>query len=257
MEDSVGNTISCNRISNNTSAGIKIRDSSQNKIFNNDFINNKPNHVDVYGSTNVWDSGYPQGGNYWDDWNDKARQPRIVDDKSGENQTLQGCDGIGDTQYSIKGDTQDRYPLLNQFNTSRLRIFDTPLTVKKLAPERTEKTSLIVAIFGDFAEIRNYTFNATNMADLKMIFDIDGGNFCNVIVPREILDGPFTVSIDNVTKEFMLCQDSTNTVAELNHGTRSHVEITVKLRGDMNGDGKVDITDLAMLARLYGLQIIP
>jgi len=55
--------------------------------------------------TNVWNDGYPSGGNYWSDYTG-------VDEKSGPNQDQPGSDGIGDTPYFIDGYNQDRYPLM-------------------------------------------------------------------------------------------------------------------------------------------------
>jgi parallel beta-helix repeat protein len=260
--NSVNNTIGCNTISDNTPGGIYIEDSSQNTIFNNNFINNtdsgKPKHVYIFTTphkaSNVWDSGYPHGGNYWDDWNDTARQPRIVDEKSGWNHAIYEPDGIGDTPYNITGDTRgDEYPLLNLFNTSKLRIMDTPLKVSRLSG--TETKSLIVAVFGDFAEIGNFTFSSTTEGGL-ITFDIENGTFCNVIVSRELLDGPFRVSVDNSITASALYWDTNNTFAMFTCNARNReVEIVTKIRGDMNDDGVVNIIDLAWLAKQFGLKI--
>jgi parallel beta-helix repeat protein len=73
-----------------------------NKIFHNDFINNKQQAVDNATNIpvpNVWDDGYPSGGNYWSDYSGK--------DEDG--------DGIGDVPYRIGGTacSRDCYPLMN------------------------------------------------------------------------------------------------------------------------------------------------
>jgi hypothetical protein len=59
---------------------------------------------------NVWDDGYPSGGNYWSDYTG-------ADVKSGPNQDLPGSDGIGDTPYIIDANNTDRYPLMNPYGT--------------------------------------------------------------------------------------------------------------------------------------------
>ncbi len=56
-----------------------------------------------YYTTNIWDNGYPSGGNYWSDFNGS-------DNFSGLNQNLSGSDGIGDTLHM-----KDRYPLMSPY----------------------------------------------------------------------------------------------------------------------------------------------
>ncbi len=93
---------SCNKnviIENNISTnnlGIKFDYNSNNNIlYHNNFINNNQTAYDRY--SNIWDDGYPSGGNYWDDY--------TGNDSDG--------DGIGDTPYPIPGgDNEDRYPLI-------------------------------------------------------------------------------------------------------------------------------------------------
>jgi len=101
---SSNNTVSGNSITNNYD-GIWLRWSSGNKIYHNNFINNT-RQVDSEGSINVWDDGYPSGGNYWSDYTG-------VDEKSGPNQDQLGSDGIGDTPYIIDANNQDLYPFMS------------------------------------------------------------------------------------------------------------------------------------------------
>jgi parallel beta-helix repeat protein len=91
------NIISGNNITANHDIGIVLYNSSNNNIFHNNFINNKYRQTYSYQSINVWDDGYPSGGNYWSDYTGV--------DANG--------DGIGDTPYVIDGNNVDRYPLMN------------------------------------------------------------------------------------------------------------------------------------------------
>jgi parallel beta-helix repeat protein len=104
---SSNNTISGNNIANN-SLGVFLVFSSDNYICHNDFINNT-SQIYTINSTNIWDYGYPSGGNYWSDYSG-------VDYYSGPNQNLPGSDGIGDTPYVIDANNTDRYPLVNPWS---------------------------------------------------------------------------------------------------------------------------------------------
>ena len=97
------NVISKNRITGNHK-GIIFSESSDNKIYHNNFIDNAEQAYS-YASPNIWDDGYPSGGNYWSDY-------AGVDVKSGPNQDQPSSDGIGDTAYVIDADNQDNYPLM-------------------------------------------------------------------------------------------------------------------------------------------------
>ena len=114
------NHISDNMVSNNT-VGINVWQSDNNNIYGNNILNNEygisfgavifcsDNHmyhnnlidniINAYDNeNNIWDNGYPSGGNYWDDY--------TGEDNNG--------DGIGDTPYNIsQKPNQDEYPLMN------------------------------------------------------------------------------------------------------------------------------------------------
>ena len=98
LDGSTNNTFTCNTVSNNE-YGFYFRSSlrlSKNTVFHNVFVDNKePARI---GSlfTNVWDDGYPSGGNYWSDYDG----------------TDGNSDGIGDTPYIIDMNNQDDYPLM-------------------------------------------------------------------------------------------------------------------------------------------------
>ena len=79
--------------------------SPNNSIYHNNFINNGNQADAAEYSVNIWDNGYPLGGNYWSDYTG-------IDEKSGPDQDQIGSDGIGDTPYIIDADNRDRYPLM-------------------------------------------------------------------------------------------------------------------------------------------------
>jgi len=100
------NVITENVVSKN-GVGMRINAPCQyNSIYHNKFLSNKNQALDD-GVGNLWDNGYPSGGNYWSDYNGRDRY-------SGPGQNLPGRDGIGDISYVILGTagSTDRYPLI-------------------------------------------------------------------------------------------------------------------------------------------------
>lgn len=63
--------------------------------------------IDASSAVNIWDDGYPSGGNFWSDYTG-------TDNFSGPGQDIPGSDGIGDTPYAFVG-AQDNYPLMRPF----------------------------------------------------------------------------------------------------------------------------------------------
>jgi parallel beta-helix repeat protein len=101
------NTITGNTLKNNHRGTSVEYYSDGNKIYHNNFVGNTE-QVDVWESfSNVWDDGYPSGGNYWSDYSG-------IDLHGGPYQNGTGSDGIGDTPYVIDAYNRDNYPLMHQ-----------------------------------------------------------------------------------------------------------------------------------------------
>ena len=107
--DTNSNQIVFNNISDNK-CGLMVGSTGINEIYHDSFINNQVQVIDERTPTsiNLWDNGYPSGGNYWSDY-------AGVDQKSGPYQNLTGSDGIGDTSYIINNNNTDRYPLMKPY----------------------------------------------------------------------------------------------------------------------------------------------
>jgi parallel beta-helix repeat protein len=100
------NNIMNNTVFSNSEFGILFEDSLNNAIYHNDFVNNQEQAQDDSNSGNKWNTSYPDGGNFWSDYNG-------VDLYSGTDQDQEGSDGIGDTSYTIEGGSnKDYYPLI-------------------------------------------------------------------------------------------------------------------------------------------------
>ena len=102
IEFSSNNSISGNNITNN-GWGVTSRYSSDNRIFHNNFISNFE-QADSAGSIDVWDDGYPSGGNYWSDYEERYPDAGEIDDS-----------GIWDKPYVIDENNTDRYPLMKPY----------------------------------------------------------------------------------------------------------------------------------------------
>lgn len=81
---------------------------NENKIFLNNFMQNAIQVLNSESATEVWDNGYPVGGNCWSDYNG-------TDVYRGPYQNETGSDAIGDTPYVIDANNTDRYPRLQPY----------------------------------------------------------------------------------------------------------------------------------------------
>lgn len=103
---SENNTIVQNSIRSNIEEGLRVHFGYNNTIYHNNFENNTKQVGTTIGH-NIWDDGYPSGGNYWDDYNGT--------DADG--------DGIGDNPYLIPDtEDQDMYPLMEPYEQTELEI---------------------------------------------------------------------------------------------------------------------------------------
>ena len=167
LDDSLFNTISGNNITNNRD-GIYLYQSSSNKIYHNNFIDNTPKASVTAGYTNIWDNGYPSGGNYWSDYS--IRYPTVVDDYHGENQDILGSDGIWDSPYVIDVNNQDNYPFVNPWfldmippvadaGPDQIVHEDTPVT---LNGEASSDNVRIVSYVWTFTDVTPQTLTGVN-----------------------------------------------------------------------------------------------
>lgn len=94
-----------NRLAGNF-GGVRLIASSGVRVHHNDFNANSLQATDDRGAENLWDDGYPSGGNFWSDY-------AGWDDCTGPTQDV--CterDGLGDLPREIDTDSFDRYPLV-------------------------------------------------------------------------------------------------------------------------------------------------
>ena len=118
------NTIIQNDILTSKATGAIFWDSTNNTVYQNNFINNSQQVSTNSPNVNIWNSAL--NGNYWSNYNGS--------DNNG--------DGIGDTPYKIDENNIDHYPLSNFFNGASA----TP-TVPALTKTQLFLIAALVAIF--------------------------------------------------------------------------------------------------------------
>jgi parallel beta-helix repeat protein len=193
---SSNNTVSENLITNNyvgvdlepqaPTAGAPFIYSSDNMIYHNNFINNSVQALG--GLQNVWDNGYPSGGNYWSDYNG-------TDLYSGPYQNVTGSDGIGDTPYVIDANNTDDYPLMGAFSDFN------------------------VAQVVDVQVVSNSTVSGFQFNGTAILFNVLGANgstgFCNVRVPTALLNGTLSVFVNGTRVKYSLLPVSNSSISYL------------------------------------------
>ena len=223
----VGNSI----ITNNM--GLSLQSGATNNIiFHNNFVYNDVEQVflSVGNVNNRFDNGYE--GNYWSDYvgNDFNR------------------DGIGDTSYSIEPPfNHDNCPLVKPWKSLRTYEPEEDFNVETVDQVLTTLSNSTLAAFYLNREWKYLTLNTTS----------GYGGFVNVTIPRRWLDSSFTVLVDEEAANFTYTADADFSLLHivLDHGTHRLKIIGSelgKIRGDLDGDGDVDIFDVVLMTGNYG-----
>jgi parallel beta-helix repeat protein len=181
------NLVQGNNLINN-SCGVQLGDTSGNKCYHNNFVNNTEQaSVEVsIGSVsggNVWDNGYPSGGNYWSGYNG-------IDLLSGPLQNETGADGIGDSMYN-----RDHYPLMGMFSDFNA----TPEYHVQIICNST---------------MSGFQFNGTAIS-----FDVTGNNgttgFCRICIPTSLMNGTYNVFVNGTEVSYRMLSFSNETYSYL------------------------------------------
>ena len=237
----VNNTVYQNDIVGNN-YGISIG-KPDNTIYHNNFINNYYQVwlIDGLSVENQWDNGYPSDGNYWSDYNgtDLYRGPY-------QNET--GSDGTGDTPYIIDADNRDRYPLMAPY----IGIHDVAVTCvvssKTVVGQGfTVQIDVTITNQGDYPELLNMTLYANTTA-------------ITTFTRKTLLNGiSITINLTWNTTGFAYGNYTVSAYAwpvqgETDTGDNTFTDdtITISHLGDITGDGKCDIQDLARVSAAFG-----
>lgn len=233
------NSIVGNEVTANNGCGIFLGSSLDNGIYHNNFVNNSQ-QVRCDLEMNVWDDGYPSGGNYWSDY-------AGADSKSGPNQDQPGSDGIGDAGYAIENNNTDHYPLMQPW-TPRHNIAVVNVVAAKTVVGKgfSVNVTVLIANKGDYAETFNVTVytNATAMGTRQL---------------RNLNASQTTLTFTSNTTGLAYGVYTIKAVAGIVLGEANTTDntcvggsIVVTIPGDLDGDFAVRLSDLTLLARAYG-----
>lgn len=115
-------------------SGIVLEQASNNTIYHNNFRSHVT-QVIIFNSSNVWDIGYPAGGNYWTDYDKKYPNATEIDSSR-----------IGDTPYVLDANNIDQYPLVEAFNSMFFSLQTTPPKISIRSPKNQMYNESIVAL---------------------------------------------------------------------------------------------------------------
>jgi parallel beta-helix repeat protein len=229
------NSISGNNVTNNQ-YGIEFESSSSNSIFHNNFMNNAQ-QVFPSDSVNVWDDGYPSGGNYWSDYAGN-------DTYSGLSQNETGSDGIGDTPYIIDANNTDHYPLMSPWAPPDIALLD--LTASKTVVGQGFPVQLNVTTENQGSKVECFTMDIYLNDSLfhSENFTLSTGNstFMTIWNTMGYAMGNYSLSVRIAPLEGE---------TDLNDNSLNGSWVFITIPGDLNGDKTVDIYDAIILANAY------
>jgi hypothetical protein len=194
--------------------GVEFAWSSNNEVYHNSFIHNT-GPVQAGGddqSVNLWDDGYPSGGNYWSDYNG-------TDLCSGSYQNETDSDGIGDAPYVVYTNITDRYPLI------------APLGMFNFVVNVVGSTGPINVDLMTNSTVKNVQID--EMAR-TLSFNVNGATgtlgFCRITIPNIIVkslwNGNYTVLMNGLPCPFTNSSDNEDTYIYINY---THSEHTVTI----------------------------
>ncbi len=204
---SSNNTVSGNTLANNVQGGILL-DGSNNTIYHNNFINNTIQASSSTDSINVWDDGYPSGGNYWSGY-------RGDDQLSGPFQNESGSDGIGDTAYTMDAINVDHYPLI------------APCAMSSFVANLSGSTRQINVEFISNSTVGNVQIDESAKT---LGFNVSGetgtSGFSRITVPNIIVEsfwnGNYTLLMNGEPWPFTSSSDTQNTYIYINYTHSEH-----------------------------------
>jgi parallel beta-helix repeat protein len=231
-----GNIVYENSIVENN-AGIDVSSSSNNVIYHNNFANSIANAI-TGGLHNVWDDGYPSGGNFWSSYVG-------TDIKKGPYQDIPGSDGMGDTNYAVDGNNVDRYPLMKFFNPCDIGVIDvftSKTVIGQGFPLSIEVRCVNYGICDEIFSLTAYSNMVPIETQTIALAKRNSGVAAFIWNTISIAKGTYTISA-----YAWPLQGETETM----DNSFEYGDVLITIPGDINGDGWVNAKDAIALGTAF------
>ncbi|UCE29021.1 MAG: right-handed parallel beta-helix repeat-containing protein [Candidatus Bathyarchaeota archaeon] len=237
LYNSAGSTIIENFMLENSWGAWIAADSDGNSIYHNNFIDNAKGAFQDLTSTNAWASPVPYRGNYWSDYIGAD-----TDD-----------DGTGDTFVPWEG--VDWHPLMEPYG-----VFH-DVAVISVTPSDTEayvgeivNITVVAENQGTFTETFNVTVTYENITEA--IFGTIGTEENVTVAPAQNVTLTFSWNTTDMQPcvEHTIKAEATTVPGEIQTSDNTFIgeNVKVKMIGDVNGDGVIDILDLNAAGKADG-----
>lgn len=201
-------------------------------------------HNNFFGTENtiqpgqVWDNGYPSGGNYWSAYTG-------VDNCSGPQQNIcPSPDGIGDTPYSIPGGVyHDHYPLMKPFVASS----DPSISINQTSSFQGVTVTVTGSLQVSSGIVSGtVSLTATNSTSGAVLF-----SKAYIVTNLQISNNRTRFLLNVAVSPYSLSADVT---LSLKNGVWS-ASMMVTRQLDMAGRGTVDIVDFGVVVATFDRSI--
>lgn len=237
---SSGNIFTGNTVSYNTYGVDPVTESNNNLLHHNNFVENIEQAVWNPDCLNTWDDGAQ--GNYWSDYTGT--------DSNG--------DGIGDTPYSIDPMNKDWYPLMNPSGLVHdVAIIDVAPSAAYVYEGKIVNTTIVAENQGTLAETfevtaryENTTFGIFGTIGIQTVSDLDSST-------TKVLTFDWNTTGVQPCVYYTIIAEADAVLGELDISDNVLVDgtVKVKLQGDIDDNGVVDVEDLVIVALAWGSYI--